>query len=131
MLTTTQNPGWWNSETESDWDRVKEAMKRDWVQTQHDLGADQPDLNQKIGNTLRQAGGKEAVPPAGEPNYDDSELAYRFGYGAHVHFGDDYPDWDEDLEEFLQEEWEQLPSHQRRTWMEDRAAIRYGWEYQP
>ena len=131
MLTTTPNPKWWNAETDSAWNQVKDAMKRDWAQTQHDFGADKPDLNQKAGDTLRQAGGREPIPPQNEPTYDDIELAYRFGYGARVQFADDYPDWDEDLEEFLQDEWEQLPPAQRRTWMEDRAAVRYGWEFEP
>ena len=63
MLIIARNPRWWNAETDSAWNRVRDAIKRDWIQTQHDFGAGKPDLNQKIGDTLRQAGGTEALPP--------------------------------------------------------------------
>src|SRR5882757_7814095 len=36
------NPTWWSQENETAWNRVKMAMKRDWDQTKHDLGANQP-----------------------------------------------------------------------------------------
>lgn len=131
-ITKIRNPGWWEADTESAWTHMKDAMKRDWEQTQHDFGAaGKPDLNQTIGDTVQQARGKEAIPPPGNPNYDEIELAYRFGYGARVQFGEDYASWDEDLEDFLRDEWEKLPENQRRTWMEDRAAVRYGWEFEP
>lgn len=126
-----RNPKWWTSDTESAWERVKDAMKRDWEQTEHDLGADKPDLHQTINDTVQQAQGREAIPPPGEPNYNEIILAFRFGYGARVQFGEDYQEWDEDLEDFLCDEWEQLPVSQRRTWMQDRAAVRYGWEFEP
>ena len=41
------DPTWWNRDYDSGWDRVKEAFRRDWDQTKHDFGGDEPDLNQR------------------------------------------------------------------------------------
>jgi len=38
--------------------------------------------------------------------------------------------WDDKLETQLKSEWEQVEPSRKETWMQDRAAIRYGWEYQ-
>ncbi|HEV2696232.1 MAG TPA: hypothetical protein VG347_25325 [Verrucomicrobiae bacterium] len=122
-----KNPEWWTDETDSAWDRVKLAIKRDWDQTKHDLGGEQPDTNQNIGNTTRQASGKEAIPPRGEPAYDEQEAAYRFGYGARSEYGAEHSKWDDELESRLREDWEALDTD--RDWETDRAAIRYGWDY--
>ena len=49
--------------------KVKEALKRDLEQTKSDLpGLEGEDLGQGIGDTLKQAAGKEAIPPEGQPN---------------------------------------------------------------
>ena len=122
-----KNPEWWTDENDSAWERVKMAMKRDWDQTKHDLGGNETDTNQKIGNTARQAAGKEAIPPRGEKAQDDLEPAYRFGYGARSEYGDEHPEWDEELEARLKNDWESLDS--TRNWETDREAIRYGWDY--
>ena len=132
MVTTfkIRNPGWWGADIESAWNRVKDAVKREW--TQYDLGPfGKADLNQPIGGAVRQAQSWEDIPPHGKPKYDEIELAFRFGYGAHVQFGGNHASWDKDLVEFLREEWEKLPANQRRSWMEDRTTIRYGWEFEP
>ena len=105
------------------------AMKRDWDQTKHDLGANQPDTNQKIGNTTRQASGKEPIPPRGEPAYEELEPMHRFGYGAYSRYGHEFSEWDDELESRLKGEWEIIAPSRRQTWMQDRAAIRYGWKY--
>lgn len=127
--TTTQykNPTWWTDENDSAWERVKSAMKRDWDQTKHDLGGKEPDTNQKIGNTTRQASGKEVIPPRGQPTYEELEPAHRFGHGARSKYGAEYPDWDDDLEDRLKDDWKSVDA--KRSWEKDRAAIRYGWDY--
>jgi len=62
-------PQWWTQDKhESGWERVKEAMKRDWVQTKSDFGAGGRELDQDVDDTLKQAAGKDAIPPAGTPN---------------------------------------------------------------
>lgn len=46
------------------------AMKRDLEQTEHDLtrGKKGEDLNQNVGDTIKQGLGKEPTPPLGVPN---------------------------------------------------------------
>jgi hypothetical protein len=124
-----KNPKWWTSETDSAWSRVKLAIKRDWDQTKHDVGGNEPDTHQKIGNTLKQASGTQVIPPRGEPAYEDLEPAYRFGYGAHLKYGNEHTDWNDELEATLKKDWEEVAPARKQTWMQDRAAIRYGWDF--
>jgi hypothetical protein len=50
-------------------DRMKEALKRDWEQTKNDFAKKSGrDLNQDVGDTVRQGTGKESVPPLSVPN---------------------------------------------------------------
>jgi hypothetical protein len=124
-----KNPKWWTEENDSAWNRVKLAVKRDWDQTKHDLGGDEPETNQSAGRTVNQARGKETIPPRGQPAYAELEPAHRFGYGARSHYGPDFDTWDDELETRLKEEWKQIAPQRKQTWMQDRAAIRHGWEY--
>jgi hypothetical protein len=78
-MTQYKNPAWWTKEEDSAWERTKEAFKRDWDQTKHDLGGKQPDTNQNVTDTVKQAAGKEPIPPRGQPAYEQVEPAYRFG----------------------------------------------------
>lgn len=48
--------------------KVKEALKRDWEQTKHDITRKGPDLDQDVGDTVKQAAGKEPIPPPSMPN---------------------------------------------------------------
>ncbi len=50
--------------------KVKEALKRDWEQTKHDITRKGVDLDQDVGDTLKQATGKEPIPPPFVPNLD-------------------------------------------------------------
>ena len=53
-------------------DDVKDALKRDWEQTKHDLpGMEGKDLNQDVDDTVKQATGKEPTPPEDQPNRED------------------------------------------------------------
>lgn len=125
-----KNPTWWTKETDSAWDRVKAALKRDWDQTKHDFGSKKhPDTDQDVDNTVKQAAGKEPIPPRGAPTYESIEPAHRFGYGAHSKYGSMYRDWNEDLEATLRQDWEGLAPSNKQTWEQDRDAIRYGWQY--
>lgn len=57
-------PSWWNDQHTSDWDRVKEALRRDWEQTKADFKVDGAvDLNQNVADTVKQAVGEQPVPP--------------------------------------------------------------------
>lgn len=50
---------------------LKQALKRDWEQTKHDFNKKRgAELHQNAGDTLKQAAGKEPVPPLTVPNPD-------------------------------------------------------------
>jgi hypothetical protein len=127
---THKNPTWWEPEHDSAWERAKFALKRDWDQTRHDVGGSEPDTGQNIGNTVRQAVGKEEIPPRHEPTFEEIEPALRFGHGARLHYGEDYPEWDDELEAQLKDEWISLDPPRRASWKKDREAIQQGWEYE-
>ncbi len=129
-MITYKNPTWWDTEDDSAWERVKDAFRRDWGQTKHDIGGDEPDTRQNVGDTVRQAVGKEAVPPRRQPAFEDLEPAYRFGHGARLHFGEEYPEWDDELEARLRAEWSSLEPSRRSLWELDRDAIQQGWDYE-
>ena len=58
------HPTWWNDQHNTAWERAREALRRDWEQTKADLtgNASGHDLNQSIGDTVRQATGKDPLP---------------------------------------------------------------------
>jgi hypothetical protein len=122
-----KNPKWWNNQHESAWERVKAAFKRDWDQTKHDVGGNEPDTDQKVGNTVKQAAGKEAIPPRGTPTYEEAEDAYRLGYGARAQYANRYPRWNPALETQLAMDWREI--YADRDWIVYREFIRYGWNY--
>lgn len=75
--TSTTRPAWWNDQHTSAWDRVKEAMRRDWEQTRADFSASGArDLNQNAVDTLLQAAGTEPLPaPTVKTRPDDPKQA--------------------------------------------------------
>jgi hypothetical protein len=123
-----RNPKWWNNEHESSWDRVRAAFKRDWDQTKHDFGGNQPDTDQDVDDTVKQMAGKQAIPPRGQPTYEETEDAYRFGYGARSQYAKQYANWDNRLESQLEKDWRETYSD--RDWTRYRDSIRRGWSYE-
>src|SRR4051794_17306833 len=103
---TTWQPKWWNEANVSAWERAKEAMRRDWEQTKHDLGLPGGhELNQTAEDTIKQAARTEAIPPGGGPNppkvigrWDDYEFPIGYGYGARAAHAATHPQWDDALE---------------------------------
>jgi len=126
-MRSERNPKWWTQEHESGWDRVKAAFKRDWDQTKHDFGGDEPDTDQNVNDTVKQMAGKQPVPPRGTPTFEDYEDAYRFGYGARAHYGNRYARWDDKLESQLRQDWGE--TYTNRDWMRYRNSIRHAWDY--
>ena len=124
-----KNPAWWTAANETAWDRTKAAFKRDWDQTKHDVGANQPDTQQNITRTINQAVGTEVIPPRGVANYDDLEPAYRFGHGAYDNYSLTFLQWDQDLEDRLEADWDTTDPLRVKNWTEDREAIRHGWDF--
>jgi hypothetical protein len=126
------NPKWWNEEHEDTWGRVKAAMKRDWEQTKADVSSKGRELDQDVDDTVKQAAGKQAIPPLSQPNVDTddawkrTEEGYRYGVGARRQYGSEHAQWDDRLEGKLRTEWGDMKSG--RTWDEVKAAVRRGWD---
>jgi hypothetical protein len=130
---TRSRPAWYTAEDDTAWAKVKAAFRRDWQQTKHDFGGNEPNLNQQVGDTISQAAGSKPIPPGNaktphstdgklDAYNDDDEPAYQYGYAASRHFS--AQDWDDETEAMLQKDWGDQPDWQRRS-----AAIRRGWTY--
>jgi hypothetical protein len=122
------DPKWWNDDTTSGWDRVKEALKRDWEQTKADFSKTRgQELGQGADDTVKQAIGKQPIPPQGvanAPEWDHVEPGVRYGWGAARQYKD-HADWGS-AEGKLKEEWNDLKSG--RTWEETKDFARRGWD---
>lgn len=128
-------PSWWNDNHEGTWDRVKSALKRDWEQTKADVSSKGHELNQDVGDTVKQAAGKQSIPPGNTPNppgakkderWEDVEPSYRYGVGARTQHGANDANWSDRVESKLSEEWAQLKSGQ--TWDEVKGSVRRAWD---
>jgi hypothetical protein len=130
---TYNDPRWWSDEHRSAWERVKAAFRRDWEQTKADVSSHGQDLNQNAGDTVKQAAGKQPIPPAHTPTRPDTEAdwatvehGYRYGFGARSVYEKDHQDWNDRLEAKLSEEWRDLKTGQ--TWDEVKTRVREGWD---
>jgi hypothetical protein len=124
---------WWTGRDAGVWDRVKEALRRDWEQTKFDLGLGGHQLNQTTQTTLRQVSGEVLVPPIDRPNpsriiaeWDDVQLPIEYGYVARRFFGGQYPEWNSALERRLEHDW-QGPM----AWKDAVIFVRHGYELKP
>ena len=129
MANNQYNASWWNKDSDSSWDRVKAAFQRDWEQTKYDFGGGPSDLNQDVPDTVKQAAGQQAIPPEGVPNFEAHESAFRFGIAARQHYGEQYPVWDDRLEETLKVEWS--PNSNNNDWPRYSSSVRRAYEYTP
>jgi hypothetical protein len=98
VTTLHHQPGWWTREYDIAWNRVRAVFKRDWERTKHD-----------------------SVYHV--PRFEEHEPALRFGYGAYRRYHTTYPEWNEEVEELLREDWGD-------DWNHHRDAIYRGWAYQ-
>lgn len=139
MATTAWQPKWWNDEHLTAWERVREAMKRDWEQTKHDMKIGTGhELRQDAKDTIKQAAGKQPIPPPDEPNpakvlgewkWDEAEYPISYGYAAHRQFGGEHPTWNESLENKLRTEWEAGKGKAESTWDRIKHFVKYGYDY--
>jgi hypothetical protein len=139
MTTTTSkwHPLWWKAEVHGTaWELVKEAMRRDWQQTKHDVGVGGHELNQAAADTVLQAGGAQRVPPIDVPNppkvvgeWPELEPSFDFGYAARREYGPAFPEWSPELESKLRNEWIAAQDQAARDWMAIVAHVRSGYEY--
>ena len=135
MENNTKNPTWWTNNHSSAWDKVKDAFHRDWEQTKADFSKKSgQELNQNVGDTVKQAAGKETIPPDHVANahndkmhkdYEAAEPALRYGFGASSQFAD-HKSWDDKLETKLSTDWDNLKTG--RTWNDVKTHIRTGWD---
>jgi hypothetical protein len=116
------------------WERIKEALRRDWEQTKFDLALGGHQLNQAIDDTIEQARGAMPLPVAGEANpprviatWDEAERAIKFGFEAAGKYGAKYPAWSPTLEARLARDW--LLADQPHDWSEVRSFVRHGYTY--
>ena len=134
----TDDANWWAKQDHaSAWDRVKEALRRDWEQTKHDFsisGGHQ--LNQDIGDTVKQATGKEHIPSNDKPvppkvigSWDDVEFPVSYGYGAKQQFGERHPGWSDKLEGELERDWKATKHGADHAWNDVKGWVRHGYEY--
>jgi hypothetical protein len=131
------HPAWWTDKVHgSAWERVKEAMRRDWMETTHDLGIGGHELNQGLLDTVRQVVGTEHLPTLEEANpprvigeWSEAEIPYGYGHAARTQFGTQHAHWNEELEEILKGEWTSAQDDRRRHWGTVRSFVRRGYEY--
>ena len=136
-MAMTWQPLWWNETHDGAWERIKEAMRRDWEQTKHDLHIKGGhELNQDVGNTVKQAAGREAIPADDRLNppkvigsWDDMELPAGYGYGARQKYGAEHPAWNDRLEGTLRSEWESGKAKTARAWDDVKGWVKHGYEY--
>jgi hypothetical protein len=131
----TKNPSWWTTKHSQGWDKVKDAIHRDWEQTKADFSKTKgQQINQGVGDTVKQAVGKEAIPPDHVANmhsdklhkaYEDAEPALRYGYGASSQFTE-HGTWDDKLEKKLSTDWDNLKTG--RAWSAVKTHVKTGWE---
>lgn len=133
---TMIHPKWWTRGHTSAWERVREALRRDWEQTKHDFSKKAGhELDQDLDDTVFQAAGKEPIPPGNLPNtnqtrsFDDVEVPMGFGYGARMTFGQQLAGWDPDVEQKLEKDWNDYPGNGHQPWDKVKPWVRQGWEY--
>jgi hypothetical protein len=126
-----QIPSWWTNEVSNDWNQAKEALRRDWEQTRHDLHLGGHQLNQDIENTLSQAAGAQALPPIDMANrpkvigtWEQAEVAIGFGYAARTFYGHEYASWTPELARQLSREW----SSDSMPWKTAEILVHHGYD---
>jgi len=134
----SKKPTWWKSEHASEWQRIKEALRRDWDQTKHDLHLGGHNLNQTIADTGEQLGGVNP-PPDERPmpakvigdvsDWAIAEEPVGYGYAARSQFGKQNPRWNDELDATLRSEWDTMRTGAGRSWDEVKIAVRHGYEY--
>ncbi len=138
MGSASFQPKWWTEKHSGTWDNVKDALKRDWEQTKKDLHLGGRELGQDVGDTVKQATGKEPIPPSNASgtrtgtdfSWDDAEQPLMYGVGARHQYGTQHAAWNDNLESTLRNDWEsdQPSGGAKRKWDEVKAVVRHGYD---
>lgn len=137
-MATTWHPTWWTEFHGSAWERVKEAMLRDWEQTKHDLHLKGGhELNQGALDTINQAAGAQAIPADDRPNppkvigsWEEAEVPLGYGYAARHKYGAEHPAWNDSVEKELRLEWESEKNKPAQRWDDVRGWVQRGYQYE-
>lgn len=136
MGSATFQPKWWTEKHGSQWENLKDALKRDWEQTKSDLHLGGRDLNQDVGDTLKQAAGAEPIPESNargtakgsDFGWDDAEQPLMYGVGAREQYGTTHDEWNDNLETSLKNDWDGGGGGVKRKWDEVKNVVRHGYE---
>ena len=129
-MQTTDKPHWFDAQANA-WERAKEAVRRDWEQTKHELHLGGHELNQDVEDTVTQAVGSAPIPAIDAPNppkvigqWQDLEAPIGFGYAARRHYGARFPKWTSELEKILAADWKR----ETQPWDSVKPYVRHGYE---
>ncbi len=133
---TEQRPTWWTEQHATAWSRIREAVRRDWEQTKHDISnTSGHELNQDIGSTVLQSIDRQPIPPGDRPNppriigdWEDIELPISFGYAACHVYGAQHPVWSSELEGLLKRDWIASHAPADQGWGDAKRWVRQGYE---
>ncbi len=130
------NARYWRNEPHGSlWRRLKDALRRDWLQTRADARAGGRDLGQRTANTFRQAIGTEWIPDEDTPNpgpvdleatWKLAEPGIRYGVGARAQYGVEFSRWNDELERRLIAEWDEKATG--ASFSTVRTFVRQGWD---
>jgi hypothetical protein len=138
-ISTNWRPAWWSEDVHgSAWARVKEGMRRDWLDTTHDLGLGIRELEHGATNGGERALAERRAPTSAGPGsppvvgeWGEAEIPYGYGYAARFEYGEQYPSWSEALEQTLKEEWVVAHDHDNdQHWERIRGFVRRGYDYE-
>jgi hypothetical protein len=135
-ISTNWRPAWWSEDVHgSAWARVREGMRRDWLDTTHDLGLGIRELDHGATNGGKRTLAEQRLPttrPGSSPvvgEWSEAEIPYGYGYAARFEYGEQYPLWSEELEKTLKEEW--IAAHgEGEHWDRVRGFVHRGYDYE-
>jgi hypothetical protein len=130
-------PAWWTEQHVTQWNNLKGALERDWEQTKKDLHVGGKDLHQTLGDTLKQAGGGEPIPPwnatgtasGSDLSWRDAEEPLMYGVGARHQYGAQHVAWNDRLEATLKSDWERAEGGAKKSWNEVKDLVRHGYNH--
>lgn len=127
-MNTWNNPIWWNQMHDRAWERVKDAFKRNWNQKNYEYGV-HPEVDQSR-HTAKELTNRNVLNILSRlAFYEEAEPAYCFGYGARLHYGVRFSEWNVELEFRLKADWEMADRRRRSRWLQDRELVLRGWDY--
>jgi len=94
------------------------------------------ELNQNVGDTVKQATGKEAIPASNATGtrtgtdlaWDDAEAPLMYGVGARHQYGAQHASWNDNLESTLKRDWESAEGGAKRKWDDVKNVVRHGYD---